>query len=129
MHCGQDLEFGRKYLSRSVSHDIREMTAQIGWSKDQMATFKISVKGWDAGGADPKSQWVFHLVTDAYPCRETPWGNWTECDAEPVGRGHETRSRVEVNGLSGGNQSCTEQTQHQMCVVNKGTPNVSRCAS
>jgi len=107
-------------LSRSLGSDLRAMTNQSGWSRDQMATFKFIVKGYDPGMLGVSTtQWVFYLVSDAFPCRETDWGQWTECDADPVGIGHKYRHRVKVNGLIGGNQSCTEQQQHEKCVVNK----------
>ena len=119
--CAQDFQFGRKYLSRSVGADIQKMTAHLGWNEEQMATFKVSIRNYEPSAGDLKTLWAFYLVTDAYPCKETTWGDWTECDAKPVGIGHEFRNRIQVNGLQGGNRSCNVMEQHKPCTVEKGT--------
>jgi len=114
-----DIEIGRNYLSRSVGHDLRRMTQEFGWNERQMATFKLIIRAFNATEDEPESKWFFNLVTDAFPCRQTQWGNWSLCDAQPVGIGHEYRHRLQVKGLPGGDLSCTEQKQHRQCVVNK----------
>lgn len=108
-------------MSRSVGDDIRKMTAEIGWNKEQMATFKISVRSHQPSAGNLETLWAFYLITNAYPCQETEWGNWSDCDASPVGIGHEERLRMQVTGLPGGNRSCKVMDQHRGCVVNKGT--------
>lgn len=118
----QDFQFGRKYVSRAVGNDIREMTARLGWNNEQMVTFKVSVRNYEPTAGDLGTLWAFYLVTDAYPCQETVWGNWSQCDAIPVGIGHKLRSQIQVNGPSGGNRSCNVMEQRERCVVNKGIP-------
>ena len=98
------------------------MTNSTQWSEASLVTFLFTVKGFqvdDTVDAESRTRWSFRLVTDAFPCRETDWTEWTKCDAVPVGIGHENRHRIGVHGIPGRELVCSELEQHQECVVNK----------
>ena len=106
-----------------MAYDIFEMTQQSLWNNHSLATFIFEIKDYDKSegiNAELTTNWVFYLVTDAYPCQPTEWSNWTECDAKPVGIGHIYRSKIAVHGLTGLELMCNELSQHEICVVNQG---------
>lgn len=121
-----DISFGEKYVSRSVKNEIIEMTKQSLWTDQSSVTFMFTIKGFDTNSniidideSKLNSYWIFYLVTDAFPCKETNWTQWSICDAVPVGIGQSYRSHIAVHGLPGQELQCNQIKQHKQCVVNQ----------
>lgn len=110
-----NITFGSKYVSNSLQYEILQMTQQSLWNNNSLATFMFTIKEYDELET---TDWIFHLVTDAYPCKQTNWTQWSVCDAIPVGIGHSYRTHIGVHGLPGQQLSCNQLKQHKECVVN-----------
>ena len=110
-----------------MKYDIVQMTQQSLWNDQSLATFMFTIQGYDIDEnkkinmveSNLNSNWIFYLVTDAYPCQQINWTEWSNCDAIPVGIGHSYRSHIGVYGLPGQELSCNEIKQHKECVVNQ----------
>ena len=112
-------------MSTSVKKEIFEMNQDPLWNEQSLATFMFTIQGYDKDSETDldestlNSEWIFYLVTDAFPCQETNWTEWSNCDAVPVGIGQSYRSHIAVHGLPGKELQCNQIKQHKECVVNQ----------
>ena len=67
------------------------------------------------------TQWEFRIVTDAYPCIETNWSQWTLCNQSlktpPVGTGIQWRHCIQAVGEPRLPYKCGLLRQSQHCTV------------
>ena len=127
IYCGEwlidELTLAGQYVSESFKYAFEYYINDYSlWTDKSLATFQVKIKDYILKNESlgiTAMIWNMYLVLDAYPCIETEWSEWSECSAQPVGVGTQTRSRIAVKSLAGNVHSCGNITEHRVCIISK----------